>query len=348
MRKFLFLLAAAAMLMLSVPALALTPPYAEETILSVVTLTDAQRALRDELYIPIFNGREKITLPKGTRYDDVAPVMASLMQDYPELFHLDQHYSVGYYTHAPELATYLEPQYRMNSSEAAAARSSLYAAAYLLADAFPDAQALHDALCGRVTYGGATEMRHTAVGALLTGQATCEGYAQALTLLYRMADIPCGVIVGEATDFTGMTERHSWNIATLDGYTLIDATWNDQSSLGLNTHWYFGLSTRQMGMDHVPDAGQIIPPCGDQSNWHTRHGQVITTQAEADAALRMFVHGETLNLRITDAGLYRTLAEGTYDYITGYNERNPDATFYGAYSLISSDAQMCLILQRAE
>ena len=149
MRKLLIL---SMLLMLLVPsARALTLPYPEDTVLSVADLTQAQRALADYLYTPIFNGREKIDLPKGTRYDDVAPAMAALMQDYPELFHLGRDYAVGYYTHAPEQATYIEPGYRMSSEEAAHLRATLYTQAYLLADAYPDAETLHDMLCSMVT-----------------------------------------------------------------------------------------------------------------------------------------------------------------------------------------------------
>lgn len=346
MRKLLTLLSL--IFLLCPAARALTLPYPEDTVLSVVELTDAQRALADYLYTPIFNGREDIDLPKGTRYDDVAPAMNVLMQDHPELFHLGRDYTVSYYRSAPEYATAIQPQYRMTSEEAASARAVLYAQAYLLADAYPDPEALHDALLGIASYGGDTETRHTAVGALLEGRATCEGYAQAMSLLCRMAGVPCGVVVGEAVDSAGVTERHSWNIADVNGFTLIDATWNDQDKLNLNTRWYYGLSTGQMGADHFPDATQSIPLCGGQANWHVLHGQVISTQAEADAALRRLVSGETVNLRVTDHALYHQLAHDTYDFITGYNERSPDAAFYGAYSVVSSDTQMCVILQRAE
>lgn len=346
MRKLLILLTA---MLLFIPAAhALTLPYPEHTVLSVLVLTEDQQALAEYLYTPIFNGRKDIDLPKGTRYDDVAPAMNALMQDYPELFHLGRDYTVSYYRSAPEYATAIQPQYRMTSEEAAQFRAALYAQAYLLADASPDAVTLHDVLCSLTSYGGDTEMRHTAVGALLEGRATCEGYAQALTLLYRMAGVPCGVIVGVATDSAGVTERHSWNIAAVNGFTLIDATWNDQDKLSLNTRWYLGLSTGQMGVDHSPDAGQRIPLCGDQDSWHLRQGAIVSTRQEADAALRSLTAGETVNLRVTDAELYRQLAHATYDFITGYNERNPDVAFYGTYSVVCSDAQMCVILQRAE
>lgn len=327
---------------------ALTLPYGEDTVLSVLDLTPAQRALADYLYEPVFNGVERIELPKGTLYDDVSLAMGCLMQDYPELFHLGKNYSVGYYTDEPEYATWVEPTYRMNAREAASLRSQLYAQAYLAADYSPDLDVIFDVLCQAVSYGGDTEMRHTAVGALLQGQATCEGYAQAVTLICRMKGVPCGVIVGDAMDSSGNVDRHSWNIARMNGYTLIDLTWNDQNGLGVNTRWYYGLSARQMGVDHFPDAGQTIPLCGEQDNWHRLRGLVVTTQDQLDAAFRLLTETGSVNVRIPDGALYSRVAHDTHACLDDFNRRNPDSAFYGAYSIITSDAQQCVILQRAE
>lgn len=311
-------------------------PYEADTVLSAAELTDAQRSLAHFLYTPIFNGEERILLPQGTRYGAVAPAMNSLMQDYPELFHLGQDYTIGYYQHQPEIALWVEPQYRLSREAAAALRPDLYLQAYLLADAHPDPLALHDALCSRVVYGGETETRHTAAGALLEGRATCEGYAQALTLLYRMAGIPCGVVVGEAVDSAGQSERHAWSIADVGGYTLIDATWNDQDALGLNTHWYYGLSTGQMAADHTPDAGQLLPECGEQANWHLLQDCLISSEEELEAALHALIEEDMVNLRFTDPTLYDSAAFFVQTCLEG------------AYSIIRSDAQQCIIIQTAE
>ena len=344
MRKALVLLL---LMLLPLRADALALPYGEDTVLSVLEMTPPQRTLANFLYTPVFNMETRIDLPKGTAYDDVSAAMGCLMQDYPELFHLEKDYVIGYYRDAPETAVWLEPAYRMSAEEAAQARAILYAQAYLIADASPDALALHDQLCTLVRYGGDTELRHTAVGALLEGTATCEGYAQALTLLYRMKGIPCGVITGTATDASGVSERHSWCIADVDGFTLIDPTWNDQDALGLNTHWYYGLSTGQMTADHTPDAGQDVPLCDAHANWHDRHGGYVSNLKSADAAIRRLVAGETINLR-ADGIMYAALTDDLSTWLAHYNERNPDAAFYGGYTLVKCDAQQCIILRRAE
>lgn len=345
MRKFLLCLTL--MLCLSLPASAMTLPYSAETVLTVQDLTPAQSALVNDLYTPIFNMEETIALPRGTRYADAEAAMTALTRDYPELFHLGRNYSLSYYAHAPEYATAIIPQYRMTAEEAAKKRAELYVAAYLAVAENPDPLTLHDHVCAAVTYGGDTEMAHTAVSALLEGQATCEGYAQAITLLYRMAGIPCGIVTGTAVDSQGRADRHAWNIADIDGYCLIDATWNDQEHLGLNTHWYYGLSTGYMANDHTPDPELRVPLCSGESNWHDRHGYIISSADEADEAIRRLVAGETINLRMNGM-MYTALTDDFPTWLEHYNERNPDAPFYGSYSMTVSDAQQCIILQRAE
>ncbi|MBQ8200979.1 MAG: hypothetical protein IJZ74_04350 [Clostridia bacterium] len=324
-------------------------PYDADTVLSVVSLSDEQASLAEYLYQPILRGETKITLPDGTAYNDVSPAMRSLMQDYPELFHLGREYSVGYMQHEPDIALYISPAYRMEVEQAQLIRQELYAIARDLAARHKTAEALHDALLSRVTYGGTTELCHTAVGALLEGQATCEGYVHALTLLFRMAGVPCGMITGIAVDSSGTAQNHSWNIASIGSYTLIDATWNDQDHVGLNTHWYYGLSTEQMAADHAMDEGQQIPPCVAQANWHAVRGWEISTRSEAYAAVRHLVlTGEMLNLRIDDPALYEAVAGDTYAFLGDYNAAEPDEGFYGGYSVLKSDEQRCVIILRTD
>ena len=345
MRKLIALLL---MLLLTPCALAEALPYPGSTVISALPLTDAQRALADHLYGPILQGESRIELPRSTRYDDVSAAMTCLMQDYPELFHLGRDYAVGYYRNEPEYATWVEPTYRVETADAAALRQQLLSQARLAADFSPDLDVILDVLCRSVAYGGDEEMRHTAVGPLLQGAATCEGYAQAVTLICRMKGIPCGVIVGDATDSAGRTDRHAWNILHLNGYSLLDLTWNDQDALGLNTRWYYGLSTAQMAADHTPDANQRIPRCGTQDNWHARQGLVVSTEEELYAALHTFAREGQINLRFSDSALYARAAHDTTALLDAFNRLYPGSAFYGAYSAVCSDAQLCLILQRAE
>jgi len=347
MRKFLLLL-----VVLLWPALALGEMalvYPEETVISAVPLTKAQSALVRYLYGPILAGETRIALPEGTRYDDVAPAMKALMMDYPELFHLDRSYTVTYYQNAPEVAIALVPEYRLDRETADMTRQAMVAFALEMIHADPTAEGLHDALLARVKYGGSTEMRHTAAAAILAGEATCEGYAQALSLMYRMAGYPCGMVTGSGMNSTtGQQEQHAWSIAWLDGYTLIDATWNDQDGAGFNTHWYFGLSTEQMAADHTPDAALFVPACGEQANWHRQRGSMASDVETAyQAVQRLVTQGEAVNLRITDAALYARIAGDIGAFLDEYNATCPEeCRFYGTYTYLTCDVQRCLIMSR--
>lgn len=351
MRKLLSLLLGLCLLLTSAALAEQPPAYTQAMVISCLRLTDAQRALAAYLYQPVLAGERKIALPEGTRYDDVGPAMQCLMLDYPEMFHLGRTYTITYWQHAPELAIAVTPEYRMDAGSADVLRQQLYARARAMVDANGTAVGLHDALLAQVTYGGGDEMRHTAVGALLQGNATCEGYAQALTLLYRMTGIPCGIVTGMAVDaVTGQSTSHSWNVMYMGSYSLIDATWNDQEAAGLNTHWYFGLSTAQMAADHTPHADMDVPPCTDAGSWHRRKGRYAATPGEVFAALQALVHtGEPVNLRITDGALYRSIAADPAALLEAYNEWAPrDSGFYGGYSYLLSDGQQCIIILRAE
>lgn len=352
MRRILSLLLALALCAAALPARAELPlVYPAETVISVLRLTDTQRQLAYYLYGPVLAGEEKIELPAGTRYDDVGPAMQCLMLDYPEMFHLDRTYTISYWQNEPEVAIAVTPSYRMDAQTAALLRRQLYAQAMEMVRADPTALGLHDSLVARVSYGGDAQMRHTAVGAILYGQATCEGYAQAMTLLCRMAGIPCGIVTGVGVEnATGQASAHSWNILDLNGCTLVDVTWDDQEGARLNTRWYFGLSTAQMSADHIPDADMAVPPCYDHAGWQRATGRVAHNREDAFRAVQALVTtGDPLNLRIADPALYRAIASDTGAFLDAYNEWcPPGCEFYGSYTYLTCDAQQCIIMLRRE
>ncbi len=88
----------------------------------------------------------------------------------------------------------------------------------------------HDQVIGRATYHNRKERVGvprfcTAVGAMLDGQANCQGYVDAFSMLARMA----GFTVGRQSGYAGDAE-HVWNTILLDGdWYAVDCTWDDAS-----------------------------------------------------------------------------------------------------------------------
>ena len=64
---------------------------------------------------------------------------------------------------------------------------------------------------------------YRAYGALVNGDAVCNGYAEALQLLFACAGIESEFVIGTADGVD-----HAWNLVKLDGaWYHLDATWND-------------------------------------------------------------------------------------------------------------------------
>ncbi|MBE6847094.1 MAG: hypothetical protein E7503_03040 [Ruminococcus sp.] len=140
---------------------------------------------------------------------------------------------------------------RKQQTEAEALRlaRSLY---YKNADDAVLALLAHDALVNRCAYNDtvySAAENHSAYGALINGNAVCEGYAEAYQLLMDIAGIECLYVEGDAS------ERHGWNMIRLeDGYYHVDATWDDPVAEGGAQHLlhdYFLVDDEKIGVTHT-------------------------------------------------------------------------------------------------
>lgn len=91
---------------------------------------------------------------------------------------------------------------------------------------------------------------YTAYGTLVKGEAVCDGYASAASLLFNMCGIENIKIAGESKGV-----GHAWNLIKLDDeYYHIDTTWDDPvSHNGLNylKYDYYNLNDEQISTDHT-------------------------------------------------------------------------------------------------
>ncbi len=105
---------------------------------------------------------------------------------------------------------------------------------------------LHDILADRITYKSTTldTLDYTAYGALVRGEAVCEGYARAMQLLLYEYGINSTLVTG----FAG--EPHMWNLVSLsDKWYHLDLTWNDRDDA--IRHTYFNLTDAAISRDHI-------------------------------------------------------------------------------------------------
>lgn len=343
-----------AMLLLPAAALAApAAPYDVALMLRYADLTGTQQALFDLLYDAAQRQETRVALPADTRYTDVDAAADALISDCPELCALENRYAVGYYQDEPDIALYVTLSYSLTQEQQTELlRRAAEMAASVSGDDWQRAVQLEERLCTGTVYRTDAPSCDNAYGALVDGAAVCEGYARAMLLLTRLAGIPGRLMSGTAWNGSS-AEAHAWNLLQLDGaYTQADPTWDDAEGSGV-THWYFGLTDSAMAADHQWEAAP--QPCTDEAmNWHRRMGLLLPEDEEtaraafAGAVKRLVCEGTAVNLRFTDAEMYRDFVENSDGWLAAYNAANPQTAFDGAYSLMLSDAQQCVLLCRAE
>lgn len=84
-------------------------------------------------------------------------------------------------------------------------------------------------------------------GAIVDGQAVCEGYSKAMMLLLNLAGVESTTIRGE-----GESVRHMWNLVSIGGnWYHLDATWDDDDEE--YSYDFFNLSDERIQADHIID-----------------------------------------------------------------------------------------------
>ena len=114
--------------------------------------------------------------------------------------------------------------------------------------------AIHDWLCENVRYvdTGADQMCYTAYGAIVKGQALCEGYARAMQLLCNELSIPCTLVCGVSLE---RQENHMWNIIKIGGdWYQLDVTWDDDDHNNSVNHRFFNITDSMIADTHRADA----------------------------------------------------------------------------------------------
>jgi hypothetical protein len=113
--------------------------------------------------------------------------------------------------------------------------------------------AAHDYLIKNCKYGypANEDDAYHAYGAMVLGNAVCDGYTEAFFILMTCMGIDCDIVVGTANG-----ELHAWNQVMLDNeWYNIDLTWDDSlPDMGEYVkHTYFNVSDSALEVTHAWD-----------------------------------------------------------------------------------------------
>ena len=119
---------------------------------------------------------------------------------------------------------------------------------------------IHDALCARIRYvndGIEGNDDDCAIGALLNGEANCDGYSDAFFLVGRLAGLEVYYFAGDAILTSEEDTGHMWNLIQIRRqWVMVDVTWDDTVASGSEdgegcTHYWFNRGTETMSLDHM-------------------------------------------------------------------------------------------------
>ena len=121
---------------------------------------------------------------------------------------------------------------------------------------------VHDYLVQNIEYDTSIskENIYNVYGAMVKGEAVCEGYARSFKYLMDSLGILCTLVIGKGTNSAGKTENHAWNYVQVDGnWYAIDCTWDDPvSTTGYvsesSKYRYFLKGSNDMIKDHTPSS----------------------------------------------------------------------------------------------
>lgn len=167
---------------------------------------------------------------------------------------------------------------------------------------------LHDYLIWHTSYmfsvtpdGRFTWDDQTAYGALVNGEAICNGFSQAYALLLRRAGLRATTVHG-----FGRGESHAWVMHEIDGECVYsDPTW-DSTFRTTAPHDFFALSLAEMSEEHMLSDAFVrdIPACGHTGHHYIDRGDVNANGIVnlADAVLLIQILAEDPAAAVTDAG----------------------------------------------
>ena len=168
------------------------------------------------------------------------------------------------------------------------------------------------------TDDGAPE-RYNIIGALLNGQAVCEGISKAFAVLCHRIGVPCIVV---------FSKTHMWNLVNINGrLSNVDVTYATNTPHTFCDYTYFNVSDSDMNNDEHRKELECIPNCLDNSNnYYTKMNLYFQNEQELKKYITksLFVCKSPIYVKLSKGNIVRAIKSATllapYSITFTYNE----------------------------
>lgn len=145
--------------------------------------------------------------------------------------------------------------------------------------------------------------RHNAYGALVEGQAVCDGFSGAFALLAQRFGFSCATVNGEGISQSGERYLHAWNIAAAEGGCYhLDVTWDQQRKNGGYSYEYFCLDDSEASLEHIWEANAAPVCAGRALSFYFRNRCQANSLSQLDDIFLRYVKSKASVIRVKLAG----------------------------------------------
>lgn len=263
------------------PSVSNTPVNTD--ILNYYNLTEVQRLACIKLADAMKNHVAKVNFDKPITNADIKAVynivknMVYYCSDIPLQYTIYSSQSTG-------LINSVELHYNLSATQSNQMTSALISkvsqikAKVPTTSQFDKIKYIHDYIINNCQYASSLNNNNifTAYGALVEGNAVCEGYSKAFAILCNEVGIDCYLMTGDGVTSSGSTP-HMWNLVKCDGqWYHMDVTWDDPTG-GTPTlsYAYFNVTAAQIQTDHRIDTDTLVKlnsATATQSNFFVKYG----------------------------------------------------------------------------
>lgn len=156
---------------------------------------------------------------------------------------------------------------------------------------FDKTLAIHDYLVDHIVYTANIEASHESIytmyGALIHGDAVCQGYAEAFQYLSHLAGLENMIVQGTAGG-----EAHAWNMVKLeDEWYHVDTTWDDPvmpDGTQVKRYDYLNVTSEQMSKDHQYLVEDYPVATGERYNYYVYMDLYAKNESEFIERLQRF------------------------------------------------------------
>lgn len=296
-------------------------------------LSDDEKSAYNAILSEIYSMPESIRIPRVDAAQ-LDAVFSALLYDNPDLFFVGRRCTL--ITEAFSSSCSIE--YTVDKDEYEACRAELEKVCNDVISSLsnPDDEwqtelEIHDYVVENCEYKIVEDelVYSSAYGALVNGEAACEGYSKAAKLLLDKAGIENAVLSGISIGEDSNGGAHMWNAVKIYGdYYYLDCTWDDPLSEdgdSMKIYSYFNLNNEMISATHS-DFSYDFNCTATAANYYIKTGKFFETYDRADekalAALiarELDAGSEVIEIRFGSKSVYKSAVKDLIDGGRIYN-----------------------------